>query len=74
MRHFRRVSSLAFLLAGAAFGTALFLLRARFSTLQSPRRTGALLGLVAAMALAFWLGARAEAEVTRVDRQLNPPR
>jgi hypothetical protein len=70
-RRQRRLASASFFVAGVGFGTALYLLRARFATLGAPGKPAALLALVGVMALAFWLGARAEAEVTRLDERLR---
>ncbi len=67
----RRVASLCFLAAGAAFGTALYLLRVRFSLLAAPRPRAAFFALVAGMVLLFWLGSRIESEVTQLDDELR---
>jgi hypothetical protein len=67
----RRLSSICFLVAGVGFGTALYLLRARFYTLASPGKRAAFFALVAFMAIFFWLGSRAESEVTRLDDELR---
>jgi hypothetical protein len=67
----RRFSSGCFFIAGIAFGTALYLLRARFATLSAPSQRAALAGLVAVMAGIFWIGARAESEVGRIDEELR---
>ena len=70
-RRRRRLSSACFLFAGIGFGTALYLLRARFSTLTQPGRGVPFLALVALMVGLFWLGARAEAEVGDLDDRLR---
>ncbi len=62
----RRQGSICFLFAGIGFGTALYMLRAHFSTLGP-----AFLALVALMAALFWLGTRAEADVTQIDDRLR---
>jgi hypothetical protein len=65
------VSSGCFFAAGVAFGTTLYLLRARFATLSAPSQRAALAGLVAVMVAIFWIGARAESEVGRIDEELR---
>jgi hypothetical protein len=67
----RRLSSSCFFAAGVGFGTAIYLLRARFSTLAAPNQRVLFLALVALMVIIFWLGARAEAEVGQLDEQLR---
>lgn len=67
----RRRSSLCFFVAGIGFGTAIYLLRARFETLGPPTQRVLFIGLVALMVAIFWLGARAEAEVGQLDEQLR---
>lgn len=67
----RRTSSFFFFAAGIAFGTAIYLLRARFATLGEPAHRVAFCGLVLFMVLLFWLGARAEADVSTLDEQLR---
>jgi len=67
----RRTSSFFFFAAGIAFGTALYLLRARFATLAAPAHRVAFYGLVLFMVLLFWLGARAEADVSSLDERLR---
>jgi hypothetical protein len=67
----RRSSSVFFFGAGILFGTALYLLRARFATLAEPRHRVAFCALVLVMVLLFWLGARAEAEVSTLDEKLR---
>ena len=67
----RRLASGSFFVAGVGFGTALYLLRARFATLDAPSQRVAFVSLVALMVAVFWLGARAELEVGRSDEQLR---
>ena len=67
----RRLSSACFFVAGIGFGTALYLLRARFATLGPPSQRLAFVGLLAVLIGAFWLGARAEAEVGRLEEELR---
>jgi hypothetical protein len=67
----RRVSSGCFFVAGVAFGTTLYLLRARFATLGAPSQRAALVGLIGVMVAIFWIGARAESEVGRIDEELR---
>lgn len=67
----RRLSSACFFVAGIGFGTAIYLLRARFSTLHRPPQLAAFLGLVGLMVAAFWLGSRAEAEVGDLEEQIR---
>src|SRR5690349_6688651 len=67
----RRTSSFFFFAAGLAFGTAIYLLRARFATLSEPAHRVAFFGLVLFMVLLFWLGARAEADVSSLDEKLR---
>jgi hypothetical protein len=67
----RRQASLLFLITGISFGTALYLLRARFEMLDTTRHRLGLLGLVGIMVLTFFLGARAEAEVKALDEELR---
>jgi hypothetical protein len=62
----RRQASLCFLFAGIGFGTAIYLLRARFSTLGPE-----FLVLVGIMVALFWLGTRAESEVSQIDDRLR---
>jgi hypothetical protein len=70
-RRRRRLANACFFVAGTGFGTALYLLRARFATLRAPGKGAAFLALVALMALAIWLGARAETEVGQLDERLR---
>jgi hypothetical protein len=70
-RRRRRLSSGCFFIAGIGFGTAIYLLRARFSSLAAPPRLAAFLALVGLMAATFWLGSRAEAEVGDLDEQIR---
>jgi hypothetical protein len=67
----RRLSSACFFVAGVGFGSAVYLLRARFATLSQPGRFASFLLLVALMIALFWLGARADAEVDDLDEQLR---
>jgi hypothetical protein len=67
----KRLSSACFFVAGLGFGTAVYLLRARFSTLSQPGRLSSFLGLVSLMVMVFWLGARAESEVGDLDEQIR---
>lgn len=66
----RRFASAAFLAAGIAFGTLLYLV------ISHPERTFAnahlpvFLCLVALMAALFWLGANAEVEVSKLEREI----
>jgi hypothetical protein len=62
----RRQASLCFLFAGIGFGTAIYFLRARFATLGPE-----FLLLVGIMVALFWLGARAESDVTQIDDRLR---
>jgi uncharacterized membrane protein YhhN len=70
-RRRRRQASLCFFVAGIGFGTAIYLLRARFHSLKSPDKTLAFLFLVAVMVALFWLGTRAESDVTQLDERLR---
>jgi hypothetical protein len=65
------LSSTYFFVAGIGFGTAIYLLRARFATLGQPPRLAAFLGLVGLMVASFYLGARAEAEVGDLENQIR---
>ena len=65
----RRFGSLCFLLAGATFGTAVYLLRTRAREVLGPRLP-LLLVLIATMVALFALGSSAEAEVARLDDEL----
>jgi hypothetical protein len=67
----RRLSSTCFFTAGIGFGTAIYLLRARFPSLAQPTHGGLFLVLVALMVALFYMGARAEAEVGELDEQLR---
>jgi len=67
----RRRANLCFFAAGIGFGTALYLLRTRFHTLAPPEKGLAFLTLVAIMVGLFWLGARAESDVTRIEARLR---
>jgi hypothetical protein len=70
-RRRRRLSSACFFVAGIGFGTAIYILRARFATLGQPRQLASFLALVGLMAAAFYLGARAEAEVGSLEEQIR---
>jgi hypothetical protein len=70
-RRQRRLSSASFFVAGVGFGTILYLLRARFHLLREEGRYAAAGGLLLVTLAAFWLGARADAEVQRLDEQLR---
>ena len=70
-RRRRRLSSACFFVAGIGFGTAIYLRRARFATLGQPPQLAAFLALVGLMIAAFWLGARAEAEVGDLEEQIR---
>src|SRR4051812_48926519 len=70
-RRRRRFSSLCFFFAGIAFGTALYLVRAHFDALSDPRRRAVLFSLVGLLVALFWLGARAETEVSELDERLR---
>jgi hypothetical protein len=70
-RRRRRQASLCFFVAGIGFGTALYLLRARFRSLNSPDKLLAFLFLVGVMVALFWLGTRAESDVTQLDERLR---
>jgi hypothetical protein len=70
-RRRRRAASACFFAAGVGFGTAIYLLRARFATLGLPSKQLAFFALVALMAALFWAGARAEAEVGQLDERLR---
>jgi hypothetical protein len=67
----RRMASICFFAAGVGFGTAIYLLRARFTLLLLPAKRAGFVALVALMVLLFWLGARAEAEIGRLDERLR---
>jgi hypothetical protein len=76
----RRLSSAAFFVAGIGFGTLLYLLRARFQLLREEGRWSGALALLGITVGAFWLGARADAEVRRLEHAIGelekklPPR
>lgn len=70
-RRRRRLSNCCFLLAGIGFGTAFYLVRARFPLLRAPEKGLPLLALVLLSVITFWLGARAEAEISILDEQLR---
>ena len=64
----RRLSNASFFVAGIGFGTMIYLLRARFELVRAAR-AGAL-ALLAVTVAAFWLGARADAEVRKIDEEI----
>jgi hypothetical protein len=66
----RRLSSASFFVAGIGFGTLLYLLRAHFSLLSDEGRWAGAAALLAVTIGAFYLGARADAEVRRIDEEL----
>jgi hypothetical protein len=70
-RQRRRFASACFFAAGVGFGTAIYLLRARFPTLTGPTHRVVFLALVGLMVGLFCLGARAESEVGELDEQLR---
>jgi hypothetical protein len=65
----RRLSSACFLVAGVGFGTVFYLLRARFQLVRDRGLFAA--ALLALTVGAFWLGARAEAEVAELDEKIR---
>lgn len=67
----RRFASACFLFAGAAFGTCLYLLRTRFEKTLDAAHLPLFLGLVALLCALFLLGTSAEAEVSRLEAQLD---
>jgi hypothetical protein len=67
----RRLSSGCFLVAGVGFGTAFHLLRSRFAQLAAPGQAASFVALLLLTIGAFWVGARAEAEIGRLDEQLR---
>jgi hypothetical protein len=67
----RRLSSASFFVAGIGFGTLIYLVRARFRLLRDEGRWAAAAAIVAVTVAAFWLGARADAEVRRLDEQIR---
>ena len=68
-RRRRRFSSLCFFVAGLAFGSAFYLLRAHIALIGA--RPAPFLALVALMVVVFWMGARAETEIVALDEQLR---
>ena len=60
----------SFFVAGIGFGTLLYLLRAHFRLLSEEGRWAGAAALLAVTIGAFYLGARADAEVRRLDEQL----
>jgi hypothetical protein len=68
-RRRRRLSSACFLVAGVGFGTVFYFLRARFQLVLD--RSLAAAALLALTVGAFWLGARAEAEVADIDEKIR---
>jgi hypothetical protein len=69
-RRKRRLASASFFVAGVGFGTLIYLLRAR-AVLRAPEKRAAFFALVALTVLAFWLGARAEAEIGPLDERIR---
>jgi hypothetical protein len=67
----RRAASLCFLAAGVGFGTALYVLRARFHQIGGGKRPLAFAALIALMAALFWFGSRLESEVGEIDEELR---
>lgn len=67
----RRLSSASFFVAGIGFGTLLYLLRARFRLVREEGRWLAAGAIVVVTVAAFYLGARADAEVGRLDEQIR---
>jgi hypothetical protein len=70
-RRRRRLASACFLVAGFGFGTLAYLLRARSHELRDAGKQVTFFALVVVTVAAFWLGARAEAEVGQLDEQLR---
>jgi hypothetical protein len=69
-RRRRRLSSASFFVAGIGFGTLLYLLRAHFTLLSQEGRWTAAAALLGVTLGAFYLGARADAEVRRIEAEL----
>jgi hypothetical protein len=69
-RRRRRLSNASFFVAGIGFGTLLYLLRAHFQLLSEEGRWAGAAALLAVTIGAFYLGARADAEVRRLDQEL----
>jgi hypothetical protein len=69
-RRRRRLSSASFFVAGIGFGTLLYLLRAHFTLLREDGRWAGAAALLAVTIAAFYLGARADADVRRIDEEL----
>jgi len=67
----RRLSSASFFVAGVGFGTLIYLLRSRFRLLREEGRWAAAAALVAITVAAFWLGARADADVRRLEDEIR---
>jgi hypothetical protein len=67
----RRLSSASFFVAGIGFGTLIYLVRARMHLVRDDGRWLGAAAIVAVTVAAFWLGARADAEVRRLDEQLR---
>ena len=69
-RRRRRFASFCFLGAGIALGSAVYLLLTRADRTFDPLHLPLFLGLVALMIALYWLGANAEAEVTKIDEEI----
>jgi hypothetical protein len=69
-RRRRRLSSASFFVAGIGFGTLLYLVRAHFRLLSEEGRWAGAAALLAVTVGAFYLGARADADVRRIDAEL----
>jgi hypothetical protein len=67
----RRLSSASFFVAGVGFGTIVYLMRARFHLLRDEGRYLTAAALLAVTVAAFFLGARADAEVSKLDDQIR---
>ncbi len=67
-RRRRRLSNASFFVAGIGFGTMIYLLRARFELVRTARAAAA--ALLAITVAAFYLGARADAEVRKLDEEI----
>ena len=70
-RRRRRLSSASFFVAGIGFGTLLYLLRAHFTLLSDEGRWAGAAALLGVTVGAFYLGARADAEVRRIEEDLQ---
>jgi hypothetical protein len=67
----RRLSSASFFVAGIGFGTLVYLMRVRFHLVRDDGRYLAAGALLAVTIAAFYLGARADAEVSKLDEQIR---